>query len=192
MKTHMKTIEEYKPCLRPFPRRLFINVFNNAKKNSKNICSTPKKRREFVTNIGCFTPDTYSELLRIGNNITSLIMHLTNHSDIDDIIPHMCCGFHIVLKRAKEAAQEICSKRGISSGSEYFTNIVKSAIGEAFDMMCPGIISYDHCRNNLPRVVANVRRIMKRYSNVNWPYSPAVAFLKVIDRMVKEDNGPIR
>ena len=187
MKTHMKTIEEYKPCLRPFPRRLFMNVLSNAKKNTRAVCKTAKSRRQFVENLACFTPDTYQKFLQIGNDVTSLIMHLANHSDVDAIIPHMCCGFHLVLKRAKDTAEKMCTASGVTTGSQYFTNLVKSATSEAFDMMCPGIINANYCNDKLPDVVSNVRKIMKRYKNVKWEYSPAVAFLRVVDRMVEEE-----
>lgn len=189
MKTHLKTIEEYKPCLRPFPRRLFMNVLSNAKKNARAICSSPKTRREFVSNLACFTPETYPKILQIGNDVTSLILHLANHSDVDAIVPHMCCGFHLVLGRAKDTAEKLCNESGVTTGSEYFAQLVKSAVSEAFDMMCPGLIDANHCREKLPDVVDNVRKIWRRNRNKKWDVSPAVAFLRIIDRMIVDGEG---
>ena len=189
MKEHIKTISDYRPCLRAFPKQLFSMVLANAKKNVKSICTTSKQRTQLVDNLKCFTNETWPEFVQLGYDITSLVDYLANLDNIDNIIPGLCCGYHLIMEVGREKISSLCSQQGVgSSGPEYFLGLVQAAMSDAIDMMCGAYATIDMCEKKNPDLVQEVKMAQNTTANNSYNHTMVIPFLKVIDRIDRETN----
>lgn len=185
----MKKIAEYKPCLKAFPRQLFGMVMFNSKKNLRSVCTTVEQRNELVKNLKCFTPETLSQLLQVTHDLTSLVEYLANMTNIDRIIPGMCCGYQVIIPDIKEKLDNLCSQNGIGeSGSNYFLGIIKSALADAMDMLCGAYENLDQCNKKVPDIVAEFNLVRNTTVNMKYNHTAIVPFLRVVDRIDTETN----
>ena len=189
MKHHQKVIADYKPCLRAFPKQLFSIVLSNAKKNTKAVCTTANQRNELVNSLKCFTKDTYPELVQLGHHVTSLVEYLANMTNIDRMIPGMCCGYYILLADAKVKIDQLCSQQGVGqSGSEYFLGMIKSAVSDAVDMMCGSFSTIEQCTKKMPDLIQEINTVREETKDTKYNHTMVLPFLKVIDRIDTETN----
>ena len=164
-------------------------VMSNAKKNVKAVCTRPEQREELVKNINCFTNETLPDLLQITHDVTSLVEYLVNVTDIDRIIPSLCCGYQILVREIKPKVDELCTAQGVGeSGTEYFLGLLKAAISDALDMMCGNYDTIDACNKKVPDVVEEFDMAMNSTRNKSYPYTAIVPFLKIIDRIDNANN----
>lgn len=189
MKGHLKTIGDYRPCLRAFPKQLFSMILQNAKKNVKTICATTKERNDFLDNMKCFTNETYPDFVQLGHDITSLVEYLSNMTDIDNMIPGLCCGYQMIMSNSREVLAKLCSQQGVGeSGPNYFLGLVQAAMADAIDMMCGSYSTAEVCQKKKPLLVEELRAFQNSTTGVSYNYTLTIPFLRVIDRIDTETN----
>lgn len=189
MKDHIKTIGEYRPCLRAFPKQLFSMVLSNAKKNVKAVCGTTNNRNELINNMRCFTNETYPKFVQLGHDITSLVNYLSNITDIDNMIPGLCCGYQLIVLNARKTLERLCSQQGVgSSGPDYFLGLVQAAMSDAIDMMCGSYSNMETCEKKKPLLVQEIKTFQNSTDSAVYNYTMVIPFLRVIDRIDRETN----
>lgn len=188
-KKHIKIIAEYKPCLRAFPKQLFSMVMAQAKKQVKRVCSTADQRRELLKNFKCITKDNFRQGAQVGHDITSLVSYLANISDVDMIIPNLCCGYHLVIAESKILLDRLCIKEGMGSdASDYILGILRASVSDALDMMCSGYDTTEQCNKKSPGLVSELKLVLKRTKNTRYDHSALIPILKVIERIDTETS----
>lgn len=147
------------------------------------------QRKQLVENLKCFTKDTYHELVQLGHHVTSLVEYLANMTNIDNMIPGMCCGYYMSLAESKTKIDQLCGDQGVgSSGTEYFLGMIKSAVADAVDMMCGSYPTIKVCEEKSPELVAELTTVMNETRDTKYNYTMVLPFLKVIDRIDTETN----
>lgn len=189
MKSHLKSMGDYRPCLRSFPKQLFSMVLSNAKKNVKSICATSNQRNEFLNNMKCFTDETFPEFVQLGHDITSLVEYLSNMTNIDDMIPGLCCGYQMIMSNSRQVLEKLCNQQGVGeSGPNYFLGLVQAAMSDAIDMMCGSYTTSEVCQKKKPLLVEELKSFQNSTTGVRYNYTMTIPFLKVIDRIDSETN----
>ena len=121
---NIKVIEEYKPCLRTFPRHLFSIVLSDARKNSKRVCSTIENRIEAVENLKCVTNETFGQAAQVAHDITTFIKYVAKLNDTEEVIPSLCCGYHRLYEDAKNVVDKMCNDQGVGEkGTKYILDL---------------------------------------------------------------------
>ena len=161
----------------------------NAKKNVKSMCTTPAQRKDLVRNLGCFTNETITELVAMSHQITTLVEYLANMTDLNRIIPGLCCGYHIFLSEIRPQIDNYCKQQDIGvEGTNYFLGLVKSSMADALDMLCGAYESVEQCDKKVPDVVEEIHFARNQTQNVAYNYTAVVPFLKVIQRIDMDRN----
>jgi hypothetical protein len=152
----MKEAQEYRPCLKAFPRTIFNIILTNVKKAFKRFCLNPESMRLAVSHVKCLDNETRPGFLDIGDKVTTLLYHVSNMTDIDQVIPGVCCGANHLLIYCKEDIEKMCKSRARDDTDEFFINLVKSLLSDALDLMCGKFSSPKDCRAGAPDVYDNL------------------------------------
>lgn len=185
----LKITNDYKPCLRAFPRQLYSIVLSQARRKAKSVCATKESRTELIDSLKCITNDTFKDAAQIGHDITSFVNYLVSIPDINKVIPSLCCGYHIVEANAKAIVDHLCTDQGVGeSGSKYLISLIKSTISDALDMMCGGYSTMEICESKVPILLEDIKIAQNNTFGMIYNHSAVVPILKMINRIDTETN----
>lgn len=187
----IKLWTEYKPCLRPFPRQLYSIVLSSARRQSKKICLSKESRVEVVDALKCVSSsnESFSDAQQIGHQITSFVTYLVNISDINHVIPSLCCGYRVMLNHAIDTLNDMCGRQHVDDEkSKYLVAMIENILSDAIDMMCSTYQTIEICHEKVPRLMYDMEMNMNETLNVTYNYSAVVPILDMINRIDAETN----
>lgn len=175
----------YRPCLPPFPRTILNIVMNNLRKAYKRFCLDAASMQLALKHLKCLDKDTKADFIDIGDKITSMLYHASNMSDLDKVIPGLCCGANHLLVECKEDLEKMCKSRAMDDTDEFMIDFVKSILSDALDLMCGKFSSPKECHTLAPDLYQGIlESIAQRRRHETSMIIPLLGIIRKLDGTV--------
>ena len=184
--TWIKEAMSYRPCLKSFPKTIFGLVIANVKKAYKTFCLNPAQMDVALKHLKCLDNSTKSEWIDIGDKITSMLYSVSDMSNINEVIPGLCCGANHLLIECKEDLKKLCASKAYSDSDEFFISFVRTLLADTLDVMCGKFGTPQKCRKEAPIVYDAVLEQISRRKK--YSTTLIVPLLQVIQKLDGELN----
>ena len=164
----VKDIQDYRRCFRLFPRTLFNIVITNLKKVYKKFCLDSQSMKLALKHLECLDKETSPSFLDVGDKITSLLRHVANMSDPNQVIPGLCCGVNHWLLQCKDEWEKICKSKARPDTPEFYMDFVKSLFSDVLDIMCGKLSSATECQSIDEGVLQSLENRKREKFSVIW------------------------
>lgn len=181
----VRSISGYRSCLKAFQNTVFGIVVSNMKRNYKRFCLDEAEKENIVKHSQCFIEENKVQLGGVGHKLTGLVEYVADRPNPDDMIPGLCCGFHLLSKSIFDHVEQVCNTttgaRGMSTGT--FTKMIVDAnVAEALDIMCGNFGSLEICNAKSEALVQELKGVIDS-SNKVYDHTAFVALLRFIKKM---------
>ena len=187
IKSEVQCVNEFKPCLKLFPRTIFNMIMQNVKSRViKNLCDTESGKKEFIKHMSCFDPTNIVILHQIVNNLTVIVDHVATKSSDELIIPSLCCGYFKIQEDGLRILNNLCSNRTGADTAKFAMSLMRSVVADAVDLGCGRYSSKKSCDQYLPEVMKTLGEITDPQPNEPFamrPYTAIIPMLTVADRL---------
>lgn len=182
----LKTVSNFKPCLKNFQRTVFGIMVVNMKKVAKTTCNSDVDLQKAVTHSKCFTPNNVVALYEIANKFTIVVEHAYTRNSTSRMLNALCCGYHETVNRFSSEMNELCKNQSVGAGT-FIESLVRGVTSESIDMMCSQYPNVDACAQKSPQVLKNVRKALSLNSPL-YSYTPFTSFVKIIAKLDEDLN----
>lgn len=137
-------------CLKLFPKTIFGLIRKNVEKVYKQLCRTQAGKeskllflKHFNLNLNlpgaiqhfkCFKPDNLPILHAVVDRMTMFVDFVAKNATDDQLLPYLCCAFHIFFEDTKLLVDELCANITGKGTSEFILDIIRTVVTDAVDL----------------------------------------------------------
>ena len=149
------------------------------------MCKDREVKTRSFNHSKCLTPETSSEFIALRNKVNNVLKYALNVSDVNDIIPATCCGFHQILKQAKSDMNFTCNARklGLPETPDFIVSLVESTFSDVIDMTCAKFSNLKDCWTLAPKITQDIQNIASQEKQEEADYTPILPMIDIIDRL---------
>jgi len=183
----VKEINDYRDCMKNFQRTVFGLVVRNMKKNGEKYCDNEEHRVMVTKHSKCMGPEVAEAFNLISNRITILVEKVTDRPDINELIPGLCCGFHLVLDKIEKETKKLCDKNtGLKTG-KFVRNLIRDTMSEAIELLCSQFSTKKICKEKLPAMVGELKESFNQNSPV-YNHTVVTSLIRFFERLDSRVN----
>lgn len=108
------------------------------------------RKTELVENLSCFREKRESIVISDISEMLTRNLDYISTLEGDTMIQNLCCGYQSMQRETKRVLDEEC---GCNHTTTYWTNISKSLLTDASDLLCGSYPNYDTCVEKAPSVM---------------------------------------
>lgn len=177
----MKQVQAYRSCLPPFPKTIFNVIFASLKKAYKPFCFDLPTMNLALDHLKCIDKETKPYMVDVVDKVTALLNHIGNLSDINQVIPGLCCGTNHFLVEVRDEFDRICKPKSRGDTGEFITNNVKTILSDALDIMCGKFSTTKKCRSIVPELFDGILQAMENRKKAET--TVIVPVLNIIEKL---------
>lgn len=130
----------------------------------------------------CLSEENKQEMLRISASITAAIDFAASRSNLDEIIPALCCGTHDALLFVENRITQMCRNKTGPLTGKHFVRVAYTTASDAVDMLCGQYQSITQCKIKEPILTQQVSAVIHSPSN-KYTMTPLIPLMKLLNKL---------
>jgi len=157
----VKCVASRRNCYQGFARQLYDIVMKNFKKFVQLECKNEQSRQGVLDTFSCVGDDEKGVIRDLLTEMTMKIQFASNQTDLDKMIPAICCVYHNSQMRARAIISNACEAKGRTiNGDNFYNRILAQALSDAADLICgQKYNSLASCESNFPESITEMAKI---------------------------------
>jgi hypothetical protein len=154
------------------------------------VCKDSATVKKSYRHSKCINPVTYSELAELRNKVNNVLGYAANVTDIDEVIPSICCGIYTLIGKVKSEMTKTCTRRrlGLPDTPDFIVNLIEVSLGDMMDLMCGKFKTIKDCETHASTSMKAVDEILNQEKQREADHSPILPLIAIVQRLDGQVN----